>query len=402
MKSFEYLKIAGKNLLNNKLRSSLTMLGIIIGNASVIIMVGVGQGAQKVAAEQFDSLGPNLLFVLPNNQNPLQVNQRPLVLEDAEAIASQVTSVKQVAPQLRSTQLVTHHNKNISTQIIGATPAFLTVRNYEIAKGRFLTDLDLRRSDRIVVLGAEVAKQLFDNQNPINQRLRIQNASFQVVGVMQSKGAYLDSNQDTAVWVPLTTMANQIVGDISPYGGKLTAIAISVKDADSIQKAQFQITNLMRLRHKMPQEDHFRVETQKELLKTADTIAIALTAVLVAIGSISLLVGGIGIMNIMLVSVTERTPEIGLRKAVGASQQDILIQFLIEAVILSVTGGLIGIFIGINGSLLIAALTPLKASISLVATAVTIAVSGSIGLFFGVVPAQQAAKLDPIVALRSA
>lgn len=404
MDIIESIKMATTTLVANKLRSSLTMLGIIIGNASVIAMVGIGQGAQKLASEQFESLGPNVLFIIPGNQNA-RGNQdipRTLVLEDAEAIASQVPSVKDVSPQIQSRQPVTFSNKNTNTQITGVTPGFLPVRSFEVANGRFFSDEDLKRNKQVAVLGPDVVNKLFGNKNPIGEQVRIKNISFLVIGVMEPKGAFLGSNQDDAVYIPLTTMANRIIGRTSPYGMEISVISISAKDTDSIGAAQFQITNLLRLRHKITTEDDFTVRSQKDILQIVGTITGALTLMLAAIAGISLFVGGIGVMNIMLVSVTERTQEIGLRKAIGATQQDILIQFMIEAIILSAAGGIVGTVIGVGGVALVAAVTPLKAGISPVAIVLAVGISGGIGLFFGVVPAKRAAKLDPIVALRSA
>lgn len=401
----ESVKMATTTLVANKLRSSLTMLGIIIGNASVIAMIGVGQGAQKLAANQFESLGPNVMFVAPGSR---QSQRRPvdvpktLVLADAEAIAAQVPSVQAVAPQISSSYLVTYRNKNSSSLIYGTTPEFLTVRNFDVAKGRFLTDLDLKRNNQVVALGPDLVNKLFGNQDPIGQQVRIKNVSFQVIGVMTAKGSFLGTNQDDAAYVPITTMANRLVGRTSPYGIGVTSISISAKNAKSIGAAQFQIENLLRLRHKITVEDDFTVGTQKDILQIVNTITGALTIMLAAIAAISLLVGGIGIMNIMLVSVTERTQEIGLRKAIGATQQDILFQFMIEAVILSAAGGLLGTALGVGGILLIGAVSPLEAAVSPIAIALAVGVSGGIGLFFGVIPARRAAQLDPIVALRSA
>lgn len=400
----ESTKMAATTLVANKLRSSLTMLGIIIGNASVIAMVGVGQGAQKLAAEQFESLGPNVLFIVPGNPNIRSRSDVPktLVLEDARAIATQVPSVKEAAPQIQSRQAISYSNKSTNTQVIGATPEFLTVRSYDVARGRFLTDLDLKQNNQVVVLGPDVANRLFGNSNPIGQKLRIRNLSFLVVGVTEAKGSSFGQNQDDTVFIPLTTMANRIVGKTSPYGIEVSFIAVSAKNAESLGAAEFQITNLLRLRHNIIDEDDFTVRNQKDALQIVNTVTGALTLMLAAIAAISLLVGGIGVMNIMLVSVTERTHEIGLRKAIGAREQDILIQFLIEAIILSAAGGLLGTLIGVGSVSLVSMVTPLKAAVSPVAVILAVSVSGGIGLFFGVIPAQRAAKLDPIVALRSA
>ncbi|CAA9380969.1 ABC-type antimicrobial peptide transport system, permease component [uncultured Leptolyngbya sp.] len=397
-------KMAVKTLTANKLRSTLTMLGIIIGNASVIAMVGIGQGAQKLASEQFESLGPNVLFVTPGSgeaRNRSYDTPRTLVWEDAKAIAAQVPSVKEVAAQRQSQLPVVYRNLNSNSLVVGTTPEFLAVRSFDMAKGRFLTQQDVDGSKQVVALGADMATRFFGNKDPIGQQLRIGGISFQVIGVLQAKGAFLGSNQDDAAYIPLTTQASRLTGRNSPYGLDLTFISLSAKDEASVKAAEFQVSNLLRLRHKITEQDDFTVQTQKDVLRIVGTITGGLTAMLAAIAGISLLVGGIGIMNIMLVSVTERTQEIGLRKAIGASQQDILIQFIIEAVLLSAAGGLLGTTIGVGGILAVGAVTPLKAGVSPVAIVLAVGVSGGIGLFFGVVPARQAAKLDPIVALRS-
>jgi len=397
-------KMAVKTLTANKLRSALTMLGIIIGNASVIAMVGIGQGAQRLASEQFESLGPNVLFVTPGSgqaRNRTSDLPRTLVLQDAKAIADQVPSVRGVAPQRQSQLPIVYRNLNSSSLVVGATPEFLSVRTFDMAKGRFISEQDLEKNSQVVALGADLANRFFGNRDPIGEQIRIKGIPFQVIGVMQPKGAFLGNNQDDAAYIPITTHANRLTGRTSPYGLDLTFISIAAKDEASIRAAEFQVTNLLRLRHKIVNEDDFTVQTQKDILNIVGTITGGLTIMLAAIAGISLLVGGIGIMNIMLVSVTERTEEIGLRKAIGASQKDILIQFMIEAVILSAAGGLIGTAIGIGGILGVSAISPLKAGISPVAIVLAVGVSGGIGLFFGVFPARQAAKLDPIVALRS-
>lgn len=405
MDIFESVNMAVKTLTANKLRSALTMLGIIIGNASVIAMVGVGQGAQRYAAEQFESLGPNVLFIIPGGEESqgrsLDVD-RPLTLEDAEAIDEQVPTVSEVAPQLQSQQPVTAGNRRISTLVMGTNPDFTIVRDFDVERGRFFTELDLQRNTRVVVLGSDVARRLFNNANPISQQVRIRNISFEVIGVMESKGAFLGNNQDDAVYIPITTMSSRITGSSSPYGTEISFISVTARDENSINAAQFQIRNLLRLQHKVVNEDDFTIRTQKDALEIVGNVTGALTLMLAAIAGISLLVGGIGIMNIMLVSVRERTQEIGLRKAIGASQSDILLQFMIEAIILSAIGGIIGTGIGVAGVSAISAVTPLKAGVSSTAIVLAVGVSGGIGLFFGVFPARQAAKLDPIVALRSA
>ena len=405
MNILESIKMAITTLVANKLRSSLTMLGIIIGNASVIAMIGIGEGAQKYIAKELESLGPNVLFVLPGNRETQRVSldmPKTLVLEDAKAIATQVPSVQAVASEANRRELVTYRNKNTNVNVIGTTPEFLPVRQFDVDRGRFLTDLDVRRSNQVVVLGADLAERLFDNIDPVGQQLRLKNVTFQVIGVLQAKGSNLGVDYDDAALMPITTMANRVAGRTSPYGIELTYLVAAAKGADSVEAAEFQITNLLRLRHKLTGEDDFTIRTQKDALETVGKITGALTVMLAAIAGISLFVGGIGVMNIMLVSVTERTQEIGLRKALGAREQDILIQFMIEAMILSAAGGVIGTLLGVSGILVVAAVSPLQAGVSPVAILVAVGVSGGIGLFFGVVPARRAAKLDPIVALRSA
>jgi putative ABC transport system permease protein len=404
MNLVETIEMAAKTLMLNKLRSGLTMLGIIIGNASVIATIGIGEGAQQFVSQQVQQLGSNLLFVEPGSpkarNRPVEIPQT-LVLEDAEAIASQVPSVKQVAPQINGSQRVTYRSKNFSARLVGTTPEFITVRNFDIAQGRFFNHLDLQRYQPVAVLGSEAAKILFGQQNTLGKNIRIKNRSFAVIGVMQSKGATFTSNQDETVFLPLTTMAHQISGNSSIYGTKISFISISVQTMEDMKIAQFQIKNLLRLRHKIVDEDDFFVRNQQELESITGAVTGALTMVLGLVASISLLVGGIGIMNIMLVAVRERTQEIGLRKAIGASDKDILLQFTTEAIILSLSGGFIGIAIGVSLILLISLLSPFEAGFSLIAITVSTVISGAIGLFFGIVPAQQAAKLDPIVALRA-
>ncbi|MBD2525497.1 ABC transporter permease [Nostoc sp. FACHB-133] len=405
MNFLESVQMAGKTLLSNKLRSALTMLGIVIGNASVIAMIGIGEGGQKYVNKQLESLGPNVLFILPGNQETQRISfevPKTLVLQDAEAIASQVPTVVGVAPELNRRQVVTYSNRNTDVNIIGTTPTFLSVRDFETAKGRFFGEVDIKRNNQVVVLGGDLAEKLFGNSNAIGQQLRIGNTSFQVIGTLIAKGSSVGADYDDAALIPITTSANRLVGKNSPYGIALDYLVAAARDSESVDAAEFQIGNLLRLRHKINGEDDFTIRSQKDALQTVGQITGALTIMLAAIAGISLFVGGIGIMNIMLVSVTERTQEIGLRKAIGATEQDILLQFIIEAVIVSAAGGLVGTAVGISGILLVGALTPLEASLSPVAITMAVGVSGGIGLFFGVVPARRAAKLDPIVALRSA
>ncbi|MCC0176329.1 ABC transporter permease [Waterburya agarophytonicola K14] len=404
MNIIESFRMATATLVANKMRSSLTMLGIVIGNASVIAMVGIGEGAKNLASEQFESLGPNVIFVGAGTQEERRTTfntPQTLVWEDAIAIKEQVPSIRDVAPQIAANQLITYRNRNASEQIIGTTPEYLTVRSFEVDKGRFFSSIDVKRNRRVVVLGAEIADKFFPQQDPLGKKIRVKNINLEIIGVLKAKGAFLGQNQDLTVYVPLTTMANQIVGNTSPYGTQVTIISIAAKDEDSIRAAKLQIENLLRLRHKITGKDDFSVSTQKDVLQIVGTITSGLTVLLAAIAGISLLVGGIGVMNIMLVAVSERTKEIGLRKAIGAKEGDILWQFLIEATILSAAGGAVGTVVGVTGIIIVGALSPLAPTISPVAIVLAVGVSGAIGLSFGVFPAKAAAKLDPIVALRS-
>ncbi|MGC1394966.1 MAG: ABC transporter permease, partial [Coleofasciculaceae cyanobacterium] len=243
--------MAATTLVANKLRSSLTMLGIIIGNASVIAMIGIGEGAQKYISKELESLGPNVLFVIPGNRETQRVSfdlPKTLVLEDAKAIASQVPSIQTVTAESNSRQLVTYGNKNANINVIGTTPEFLPVRNFEVDRGRFLTELDLKRSNLVAVMGADLASRLFGTVDPVGQQVRIKNVTFQVIGVMAAKGSNLGVDYDDAVLIPLTTQANRISGRTSPFGVELSYLVAAAKDADSVDAAEFQITNLLRLR----------------------------------------------------------------------------------------------------------------------------------------------------------
>ena len=401
----ESLSMAVKTLTANKLRSLLTMLGIVIGNASVITLVGIGEGAQNYVSSEIEGLGPNLLFVLPGNQESQRAsfNQpKTLVLADAEAIAEQVPSVAAVAPEYNQRSTIAVGNRSTNTNIVGTTPGFTVVRNFDLSSGRFISELDRQRNTPVAVLGADLAEWLFDDRDPLGQRIRIDNISFQIIGVLASKGSSVGLNYDEVAVIPLTTMASRLAGQTSPFGIELTYIAASVENEDSMNAAEFQIANLLRLRHKIVNEDDFIIRSQQNLLEFTGTVTQALTLLLAAIAGISLFVGGIGIMNIMLVSVKERTQEIGLRKAIGASQQNILLQFTIESVILAAAGGLVGIAIGTGGLIAIGVIAPFTPTISAGAVIAAVGVSSGIGLIFGVIPARQAAKLDPIVALRTA
>ena len=391
-------------LKSNRLRSLLTMVGIVIGNASVITLVGVGRGAQGLAEEQLSNLGANVLFVVPGNNDTRRRGvafPRTLVLEDAEAIADQVPSVRRVAPQISSSQVVQAGARSSTSSVSGITADFLPVRSFEVAQGRFISPQDNQAARAVVAIGPDLRLKLFPSGDPIGQQVRIGSQAFEVIGVMAPKGAVFGSNQDENAYIPLNTMVNRLTGRDPTFGISLSFISVEARDGNSTGAAKFQITNLLRQRHNILRDDDFAVRSQKDALSIVGTITGGLTLMLAAIGGISLLVGGIGIMNIMLVSVSERTEEIGLRKALGARSGDVLQQFLVESLVLSSLGGAIGTAAGLGAVAAVAAVTPLPASIGVTTVLVTVGLSGSIGLFFGVVPARRAARMDPIAALRS-
>ncbi len=400
----ETVAMALHTLRSNRLRSLLTMLGIVIGNASVITLVGVGRGAQNLAESQLSTLGANVLFVVPGNNDTRRQGietPRTLVLEDANAIAEQVPSVRRVAPQITLNEVMQAGGFSASASVSGVTPEFLPVRSFEVARGRFIDQRDLQGARNVVVIGPDLREKLLPTGEALGRQLRIRDKSFEVIGVLAAKGAVFGSNQDENAYIPLTTMVSQLSGRDPTYGVSLSFISVEARDEDSTGAAAFQITNLLRQRHRLLREDDFAVRSQKDALTIVGTITGGLTLMLGAIGAVSLLVGGIGIMNIMLVSVSERTEEIGLRKALGARSSDVLLQFLVESLVLASLGGVIGSALGLGTVALVASFTPLPATIEASTVLLTVGLSGSIGLFFGVVPARRASRLDPIAALRS-
>ena len=389
----------------NKLRTGLATLGIVIGIGSVIALVSLGQSSQKAVAVQIQSLGSNLLTVIPGAASTgfvrgAQGGATTLTYEDAKALqtSSQVTAVKNVSPELSRRTQVTTGRKNTNTQILGVVPIFAEVRKVNLASGTFISQKDVEGMGRVAVLGPQVVADLFEEgANPIGQQVRINNQSFRVTGVTVPKGGTGFQNQDDMVFVPLTTAQKLVFG--TDY---ISSISVEAQNEKVMTQAQDEIGYLLLARHKLkdPSQADFTIFSQNDILGAASAVTGTFTALLSGIAAISLLVGGIGIMNIMLVTVTERTREIGLRKALGAKKKAIMTQFLTEAIILTFAGGVIGMGLGTAASFLISNFINLPFTLSLQSILLAIGVSVSIGILFGWYPAQKAANLQPIEALR--
>ena len=404
----ESVRLATRGLSANKLRSVLTMLGIIIGVGAVVSLLSIGQGAQAAITDQIQGIGSNLIFVFPGTLTQGGASfgagsLATLTLEDAEAIADPVNcpDVAAVAPQQQRNLQVIYRSRNTNASVLGTTPAFSFVRNAEPAAGRFFDEQDMAASARVAVLGARIARDLFDEEDPVGQTIRIDRVPFRVIGVLVERGG--GGPTDTSIYVPLSTAKSRLFGTTTARGGgqAVQRITVSAVSESRMDAAVDQITELLRRRHKIEYgDDDFTVTSQKDILGVLNQVTDILTIFLAAIAAISLLVGGIGIMNIMLVSVTERTREIGIRKAVGAKRHDILVQFLIEAMVLSIIGGVIGVAFGALVATAVSATGAIAAQVSLQAVALAVSFSLAVGLFFGLYPATRAASLNPIQALR--
>ncbi|MDQ7841478.1 MAG: ABC transporter permease [bacterium] len=394
-------RIAVRAIRGNPLRSLLTMLGVIIGVASVIAMVSIGQGARQATTQQIQALGSNLLTVMASFAQQGGVaatgQVQTLTLDDADAIARDVPGVTGVSAEISRQAQVVFGNQNTYTQVQGVTPAFPEVRNFRPAQGEFFTDDDVRRRSKVALLGKTVATTLFSESDPIGQRIRIRGVTFTVIGVMESKGASPFGDRDDAVYVPVTTAQYRLFGVTN-----VRAIQVQARTADDMPAVQQAATDLLRTRHRIPsgRDNDFTIRSQADILQAFAGVTRTMTLLLGGVAAVALIVGGIGIMNIMLVSVTERTREIGIRKAVGARRADILLQFLVESVTVGVTGGLIGIAFGILGSKLITQLAGWATLISTQAIVLAFSFAVAVGVFFGLYPARRAAMLDPIEALR--
>ena len=398
------LRVALRALTRNKLRSVLTMLGIIIGVGAVIAMVGVGEGANEQMQARIASMGSNLLFVESGSHQAGVVhmgwgNAKTLVDGDVQAILNQVPTVAAAAGGSSSSQQVIYGANNWGTSIEGTSPAYFNIRNWQFDLGTAFTQQNVTDADNVAVLGATVVTNLFpDGENPVGKIIRIRNLPFTVVGTLVAKGqSGMGHDQDDEVYIPITTLQKKITGQ--PW---LEYISVSAISRDATAAAQQQITDLLRSRHRIRpgQPDDFAVRNLADVQATATAAGDIMTILLGSIASVSLLVGGIGIMNIMLVSVTERTREIGIRMAVGATEADVQHQFLIEALVLASLGGLVGVFLGLFGSWMIAALASWPVDVSAASIVGAALFSAAIGIFFGYYPAKKAARLDPIEALR--
>jgi putative ABC transport system permease protein len=409
MRTSDLVASAGRALRANPMRSALTALGVIIGVASVVAMVALGSGAQAQVERSIASLGSNLLIVVPGamrggggvrGQAGGGGGWDSLTLEDAEAIA-QLENVAVVAPSQRARTQVIANGLNWNPQVEGVTPDYLLARDWEIAQGRMFDETEERQARRVVVLGATVADELFPNVDPVGQNVRMNGGAYEVIGVLESKGqSGMGADQDDVVLAPLTTVKRRISGRRG-RGDNVSQISVKAQNEGVLDRLQEDVETLLRQRHRTREgEDDFTVQNLSSITETAAQTTGVFTALLGGISAVSLLVGGIGIMNIMLVSVTERTREIGLRKALGARQSDILHQFGLEAVTLSVAGGIIGLVIGVAGAWGMTTLFNLPLVVSPLNAGLAIAFSGLVGVVFGAYPAWRAAKLDPIEALR--
>jgi putative ABC transport system permease protein len=399
-------KISFRALKVNKMRSALTMLGIIIGVGAVIAMLAVGTGASKKISDQISSMGSNLLIILPGSTTAGGVRmgagtQPTLTMGDAEAIQRECSSVAYVAPVHNGVAQVVYGHLNWSTGVVGTTPSMLIVRDWPLASGRPFTDQDVKNATKVCLLGQSVVDNLFGDMDPLGQFVRIKNVPFVVIGVLSPKGqSPQGQDQDDTVHVPVTSAQKKLFGTSFP--GMVRTIMVKAKSTEALSSAERQINELLRQRHHIgtKQDSDFTVRNLTQVMQTAEQSTKVMTLLLGAIASVSLLVGGIGIMNIMLVSVTERTREIGIRMAIGAKTWDIRLQFIIEALTLSLIGGIAGIILGISGSELISMFAGWDTIISPFAILLAFGFSGLVGIFFGFYPAYKASLLDPIEALR--
>lgn len=409
MNAVDTFQIAVSGLYSNKMRSTLTVLGVVIGVAAVIALMSIGRGTQAAITSQINSLGTNLLFVTPGATTQGGVGQgtgtaATLTLEDAQALL-QAPDVAGVAPQVQATAQVVAGRLNTRTQVLGVTPEYESVRNYPIDQGSFITAAQVTGHAKVVVLGSAVAQTLFGLADPIGQSVKVNGLQYKVIGVLQSKGGTAFGSQDNQILAPITTVQDRLAAQRTTTGAHaVQSINVQVKTSQATSAAIQEITQILEVRHKITTTDDFTITNQQDTIAALNQSTGVFVIFLGAIAGISLLVGGIGIMNIMLVSVTERTREIGIRKSIGAKRGDILLQFLMESALLSLAGGGIGILLGWGISKIISGINfsglTLTALVSPDILILAVSVSAAIGIVFGIYPAYRAAGLNPIDALR--
>jgi len=400
------LKISLRALRVNKMRSALTMLGIIIGVGAVIAMLAVGTGASEKISEQISSIGSNLIIILPGSTTSgglrMGMGSQPtLTRDDAEAIQKECSAVQDVAPVLNGAAQIVYSNQNWSTGVYGTTSSMLAIRDWPISSGRAFTEQDIRNATKVAILGQTVVENLFGSIDPVGQMIRIKKVPFMVIGVLDRKGqSPQGQDQDDTIYIPVTTAQKKIFGTSFP--GMVRTIMVKARSTEDLPVAEKQIIELLRQRHHLSarQDNDFTVRNLTQIMQVAEQSTKVMTLLLGAIASVSLLVGGIGIMNIMLVSVTERTREIGIRMAVGAKTWDIRLQFIIEALTLALIGGITGILLGVGGSKLLSMFAGWSTVVSTLSVILAFGFSGLVGIFFGFYPAYKASLLNPIDALR--
>lgn len=400
------LRIALRALRVNKMRSFLTMLGIIIGIAAVIAMMAVGSGASYVISQQIASIGSNILLIIPGSTTSSGIRTgsggvQTLTYEDSRAIMQECPSVELASGTIRGSGQVVYGNQNWSTLLMGATPELFIIREWPVSSGRSISSSDVDGAAKVCLIGRTIAQTLFGDEDPLGKMIRIKKVPFTVVGVLEAKGqSPQGTDQDDVIFLPLRTAQRKLLG--SQFPNSVGAILVKTRSEELLASAEEEITALLNQRHRITngKDPDFTVRNLSEILAVAEQSAKAMSLLLGAVASISLIVGGIGIMNIMLVSVTERTREIGIRMAIGAKRNDILLQFLTEAVLLTLLGGILGIVLGAGGATVVSSILSWPTLISPVAITVAVLFSGAVGIFFGFYPARKAAGLNPIEALR--